>query len=178
MARVATTVTATWIMLAGALGCSAEPDEAGSPAASAGGSAGKPAEDGGPPAALDAPDQQSELVAFLSRSDYGDWAAEPAIHGSSGPHASAFRVYYGPIAARALSEGADTFPKGAAVVKEFEAGGWAVWIKVDADSDEGRGFFWYEQVGDSIYGNARGSRACVGCHSRGRDFLLSSGNFE
>jgi hypothetical protein len=176
MARLVTTVAS--ITLAVALGCSAAPNEAGSPGAPAGGSAGKPAEGGGSPAVPDAPDQQSELVAFLSRADYVTWAAEPAFHGSSGPHASAFRVYYGPIATRALSEDADTFPKGAAVVKEFEGGGWAVWIKVDADSDEGRGFFWYEQVGDRIYGNARGSRACVGCHSSGRDFLLSSGNFE
>jgi hypothetical protein len=112
------------------------------------------------------------------RAGYQDWAAEPAFHASSGPHARAVRVYYGPTAARALSAAAETFPKGAAVVKEFEGGGWAFWIKVDTDSDEGRGFYWYEQVNDKIYGNARGSADCVGCHSTGHDFLLSSGSFE
>jgi hypothetical protein len=72
-------------------------------------------------------------------------------------------------------------------VKELSSGysvyGYSVWVKVEEATDAGNGFFWYEIVhhgggDDSVYGNARGSGDCVGCHSAGHDYDLSTLPFE
>jgi len=137
---------------------------------------------------LDAPDQSDALLAFLERKQYADWSKETEVHPSAGPHGAGVRVYYSPNAAVALQHGARTFPVGAASVKELITSdgalyGYSVWVKVQDDSDGGNGFFWYERIrrshgSDAVYGNARGSRVCVDCHSAGNDYSLSTLPFE
>lgn len=136
-------------------------------------------------ASLDAPAEASALRPFLESKSYSKWAAEADYHPSSGPHGEAVKVFYSAKAAAALTAGSATFPQGAAVIKELTSGGslygWAVWVKVDADSAGGNGLYWYELIqgdaGDKVYGDARGSSDCVGCHAPGRDYLLSDGKF-
>jgi hypothetical protein len=138
---------------------------------------------GGSAVILDAPDSAAELVPFLEAKQYAAWAAEPDYHLSAGPHGDGVRVFYSDKAAAALSAKQASFPAGAAVVKELTSQGflygWAVWVKVQEDSDDGRGFYWYELIKpDIVYGDERGSNDCVGCHTTDHDFLLSSGEFE
>lgn len=167
------------ILVAGTVGCGAD---AGTTAESVRGP-----RHAGATSVLDAPDDEPSLVAFLAAEEYAGWAKEADYHESAGPHGKSVRVYYGPLAAQALLTGAGTFPKGAAAVKELESGGsvygWSVWIKVEDATDGGNGFFWYERVqkddaGVAVYGNARGSGDCVGCHRGGMDFDLSTLPFE
>lgn len=143
--------------------------------------------DGGAASALDAPDEAQALVAFLEAKQYGEWAKEAEYHLSAGPHGESVRTYYSPKAASALNSDAPTFPAGAASVKELMSGGsiygYSVWVKVEDATDGGNGFFWYELIhhgggNDTVYGNARGSSDCVGCHSAGKDYSLSTLPFE
>lgn len=149
-----------------------------------GGTAGATA---GAPNELDAPDHEAALLAFLDAKSYAGWAKEAEYHASTGPHGDGVRVYYSPKAAAALTSGAETFPAGAASVKELTSGaslyGYAVWVKVQDATDGGNGFFWYEVINQgggkkSVYGNALGSNDCVGCHSAGKDYDLSTLPFE
>lgn len=137
--------------------------------------------------AHDAPDEATALVAFLEAKQYADWPKEAEYHLSAGPHGESVRTYYSPKAAAALNGGAPTFPAGAASVKELTSGGslygYSVWVKVQDATDGGNGFFWYELIhrgggNDTVYGNARGSSDCVGCHSAGKDYSLSTLPFE
>jgi hypothetical protein len=160
-------------------------------ASSAGSGAGDPAAagaaEGGAVAALEAPDEAQALVAFLEAKQYAEWPKEAEYHLSAGPHGESVRTYYSPKAAAALNDGAPTFPAGAASVKELTSGGslygYSVWVKVQDATDGGNGFFWYELIHrgggkDTVYGNARGSSDCVGCHSAGKDYSLSTLPFE
>jgi hypothetical protein len=141
-------------------------------------------EDGGPApdpiaeATADAPATIAGLEALFRDRDYAGWRAEPAFHPSRGPHGTEVRVFYGPIAAGNLDRGEAIFPVGAATVKEERSGdqllGWSAWVKVSQDAAGGRGFFWYEILGSQSYGGGLGSGICTGCHSAGRDFLLST----
>lgn len=164
-------------MSEGEAGAAGAPSTAGS-AGSAGGDA---------TSALDAPDEEQALIGFLESKQYASWAKESDYHPSTGPHGDRVRVYYSRRAAQTLSDGNPTFPAGAAAVKELTSDtslyGWAVWVKVQADTDAGNGFFWYERIAQgagnySIYGNARGSADCVGCHQPGKDYNLSTFPFE
>lgn len=136
---------------------------------------------------FEAPDEEQALVAFLNAKQYAGWAKEADYHKSTGPHGDAVRVFYSPKAAQALAGNAATFPAGAAAVKELTSGGslygWSVWVKVQEATDSGNGFFWYELIhhgggNDSVYGNARGSSDCVGCHRAGKDYDLSTLPFQ
>jgi hypothetical protein len=54
-----------------------------------------------------------------------------------------------------------------------------VCVKVQDDSADGNGFYWYELIKPStVYGDALGSGDCVYCHAPGKDFLLSSGEYQ
>jgi len=192
-------------MVGGALGCSGSAED-GSRGAGGAGTGGAPLGDpssagsgagglaaagaagvGGAAAAFDAPDEAQALVAFLEAKHYAGWVKEAEHHLSAGPHGDGVRVYYSPKAAAALKSGAATFPAGAASVKELTSGGslygYSVWVKVQDATDSGNGFFWYELIhhgggNDTVYGNARGSSDCVGCHSAGKDYSLSTLPFE
>jgi hypothetical protein len=173
------------LMLASLLGCSSSDDER--PRGNATGGAAGSNGSGGLAATLDAPDEATALVAFLEARQYAGWAKEAEYHSSAGPHGGGVRVYYSPKAAAAVRSGAANLPAGAASVKELTNGGalygYSVWVKVQDTTDGGNGFYWYELIRqgdgkDSVYGDARGSSDCVGCHSSGKDYNLSTLPFE
>jgi hypothetical protein len=153
-----------------------------------GGAAGTaPVGGGGATMTLDAPDNEQDLLAFIAAKQYASWAKEADYHKSAGPHGDHVKVFYSPKAAAALTAGAATFPAGAAAIKELSSGtsvyGYSFWVKVQDATDNGNGFFWYEIIhhgggNDSIYGNARGSGDCVGCHAAGKDYDLSTEPFQ
>ncbi|HET7539412.1 MAG TPA: hypothetical protein VFK05_06050 [Polyangiaceae bacterium] len=166
-----------------ATGATADGGASGTVPASPSGAAGS-----GEPRVLEAPDDAPALLSFLEAQQYAEWPKEAETHPSAGPHGERVRVYYSPSAARALKGGASSLPAGAASVKELTTSdgtlsGYSVWVKVQEASDGGNGFFWYERVrrpdgSDAVYGNARGSSVCVGCHSAGQDYSLSTLPFE
>ena len=52
--------------------------------------------------------------------------------------------------------------------------GWAVMVKVQADSAGGDGWYWYETFDGAVYADGTGEGLCTGCHSGGgTDFFLS-----
>lgn len=141
--------------------------------------------DGGPAdevCAIDicTPTTSTELNAWLRAGRYSTWPRESAIHASVGPH-SQVRVSLHPSLDASLRAGSTHHPKGAVAVKELYRGttlnGWAVSVKVKDESEQGKGWFWYEvfsvEEGASPVVSSLGASACAVCHSGGRDYVLS-----
>ena len=135
-----------------------------------------------PPPAEDpdrVPTSSAELFAWLQAGRYRGFAAESGVHGSAGPHGGV-RTYVNGVLAASLAAGNAAHPSGAAAVKELYAPdrttltGWAVEVKVQADSAGGQGWYWYE-----VFSTTDGSRPieglgnaiCTGCHAQGTDYV-------
>ncbi len=130
----------------------------------------------------------AELLAWLEEGRYLDWHAEPAAHPSLGPHFGDVRTFIN----QALFSSLNALPplganlQGSAAVKELfgstgsDVRGWSVSIKVDQDSQDGRGWYWYERFGSSVFADRMGATGCTGCHGRdsevatSRDYVLTS----
>jgi hypothetical protein len=129
------------------------------------------------------PNEGNALLKWLQAGSYLKWPKESAPHRSMGPHKSLVLTYLNPVLDRSLETKAKAHPQGAAAVKELldEAGklsGWAVSVKTAANSDGGKGWYWYEILGStssgSVVAQANGVPLCAGCHTRGSDFVLIS----
>ena len=132
------------------------------------------------------PTDPDKLFAYLKAGKYREFEAqESANHPSTGPHSKfgrPVRVYLDPVLARSLADGNKQHPVGAAAVKEMftESGkleGWAVSVKTAADSASGQGWFWYENTSTTSNENpvaaGNGVPLCYGCHTPGRDYILT-----
>ena len=93
------------------------------------------------------------------------------------------RVYINGIMEASFKAGNKNHPKGSALVKElFSASnalrGWAVMVKTDANSNQGKGWYWYEVLsttsGASPVADGNGVGLCTGCHSSGNDYIRTS----
>jgi hypothetical protein len=118
----------------------------------------------------------SVLRPWLEAGNYLDWPAESARHPSSGPHFGAVRTFLNPTVYASLQAGLSEHPAGSALVKELYGSGdalvgWAVMVKVQADSDGGNGWYWYERFGSSTFASGTGEPGCTNCHSVGNDFI-------
>lgn len=101
---------------------------------------------------------------------------------SSGPHGQQ-RTFMNTLLAESLEEGATQHPAGAAAVKALYGQdktmltGWAVQVKLDADSDAGQGWYWYEILdlrdGATPVADGRDEPLCINCHVAGADFIRS-----
>ena len=129
------------------------------------------------------PTEPAALLKWLQGGSYKQWPKESAPHRSMGPHQTLVVTYLNPMLEQSMAAKAAAHPRGSAAVKELlDAGskvsGWAVSVKTSADSDGGKGWFWYEVLGASSSGNvtaqANGEPLCSGCHTRGRDFVVIS----
>ena len=94
------------------------------------------------------------------------------------------RVFYNDTLTRSLAAKNAEHPIGAAAVKEMftngdELQGWAVMVKTQERTDEGRGWFWYEVTSrtdaNAIAARGNGVPGCVSCHSFRDDDLILSG---
>ena len=125
------------------------------------------------------PTSTDALFSFLKSGKYKDWAHESKVQKSRGPHFDV-KSYLNTPLDKSMKAGNDSHPKGAAAVKEmYESGklkGWAVSVKTQADSDNGKGWYWYEVVSPTdaskIAAEGKGAGLCVGCHFPGQDFVL------
>ena len=93
------------------------------------------------------------------------------------------RVFYNKTLSGSLESGNPEHPVGAASVKEMydddgDLSGWAVLVKTQDRTDEGRGWFWYEVTSSTdssaLAAIGNGVTGCVSCHSfRDQDQILS-----
>jgi hypothetical protein len=122
------------------------------------------------------PTGEDALIAWLQAGSYLTWPAESGPHASAGPHFGTVRAFVNDALFSSLSANDTQHPVGAAAVKELygrtgsTVRGWAVMLKVQDDSDDGRGWYWYETFNGSGGGGV-GDPVCTGCHSVGRDFV-------
>jgi len=133
--------------------------------------------------ASDLPPTEGEaLLKWLQSGAYKAWPKESAPHRSMGAHETLVVTHLNPALDKSMHAKAAAHPQGSAAVKELlDAGGklmgWALAMKTAAQSDGGKGWFWYEILGTTpgspVTANGQGAPACIGCHARGRDGLLS-----
>lgn len=133
------------------------------------------------------PLEREALHAWLAEGSYKSFAAkESGTHPGRGPHTAPQRpvqVFYNDTLAASLKAGNAAHPKGAVAVKEMHdpggaLSGWAVMAKTAAESDTGKGWFWYEVTSTTDPGAlpaaGNGVPGCIGCHTVGSaDFVLS-----
>lgn len=125
------------------------------------------------------PTNAAELLPWLEAGEYLEWAAESGVHPSAGPHGGGVRTFVNAALLGSLEAGLPAHPQDAAAVKELytaggQANGWAVMVKVQADSAGGEGWYWYELYGAEVFADGTGVGLCSGCHSGGGvDYVLS-----
>ncbi len=172
-------------------GCSSSDTSTPGPDATSGGStadggadAAKATLDAGEAGAAGAGDMPSgdpaAVNAWLQTKSYLAWPHESAPHASTGPHGGSVQTYLDPKLDASMKAGNAEHPVGAAAVKEFLTGGklsgWAAYVKTQAKSDNGKGWYWYEvfsvQPGASPIAG-QGNTTCTGCHAGGKDFVLA-----
>lgn len=129
------------------------------------------------PGAETVPSEKAALIAYLQSGAYKTLPAEPAAHPSTGPHFGLVRTFFNQALADSLAQGNDVHPVGAAAVKElFRQGstvrGWSVMVKIAAGPGGGS-WYWYEGIEGTEYAASAGAGLCTGCHSAGRDFVLT-----
>ncbi|MEZ5659636.1 MAG: hypothetical protein R3E83_14215 [Burkholderiaceae bacterium] len=127
------------------------------------------------------PVDPAPLLAWLQAGNYKAWPHESAPHRSLGPHPAQVIAYLNPTLDASMASASQTHPQGSAAVKELfdssgKLSGWAVSVKTAANSDSGKGWFWYEILGTTssarVVASANGVPLCFGCHTPGRDFVL------
>jgi hypothetical protein len=101
-----------------------------------------------PPVAVEVPTKPAPLQAWLVAGHYKTWTHESQPHESAGPHGDAVKTFVSPVLLASLQKGGAPHPAGASAVKElYDAGGkhtgWAVSVKLAADSANGKGWYWY-----------------------------------
>lgn len=124
------------------------------------------------------PTHGDELLPWLESGEYLGWTGESAMHPSAGPHFAGVWTYVNDALLGSLEAGEPPHPMGAAAVKELYDGagvrqGWAVMVKVQADSAGGDGWYWYETFDGDVFADGTGAGICTGCHSGGTDYVLT-----
>ncbi len=133
------------------------------------------------------PTEVDELFAYLKAGKYKDFPiSDKETYKSRGPHAKfgrPVRVFFDAAIAKSLTIKDSKHPTGSSLVKEMykkdgtTLEGWAVMTKTQENSDKGKGWFWSEIIltdaEPKIVAAGNGVRLCSGCHSRGKDFVLS-----
>lgn len=131
----------------------------------------------------DVPATAASLNAWLREKKYASFRGESAVHSSSGPHGKV-RTFVNESLAASLDAASASHPRGAAAIKELYASdgvtltGWAVEVKVEAESNAGKGWYWYEVFdtapGATPVADGTGLPGCTGCHGSGaRDYFKS-----
>ncbi|MGK0154951.1 MAG: cytochrome c553 [Neolewinella sp.] len=129
---------------------------------------------------------KSDLFGYLKNGGYKSFKNQEAkSHPSDGPHTSLglpVRVFMNDTVSASLAAGNTSHPKGAGIVKEMfsdkgELSGWAVMVKTQEATDDGKGWLWYEVTSSSdanqIAAMGNGVVGCAQCHSSGDDMVLT-----
>ena len=97
------------------------------------------------------PASPTALADYLETGQYKSFAHETTKHASAGPHGGGVLAYLNPTLSGSLAGGNALHPrKAAAVLERIDPAdqilGWVVAMKTNVDTDDGRGWFWYEGV--------------------------------
>jgi hypothetical protein len=138
------------------------------------------------------PQGAAALKSWLANGSYKTWHCEPQKHAARAPSPHDYNRICSNSAISDNDED-EPYPKGAAAVKELwghdgaKVIGYAVYIKVQEDSAEGAGWYFYEEnpelkadgpVADDLGNAGMASTLCVGCHSAaGKDAAHSGHDF-
>jgi len=143
--------------------------------------------DAGAPSRCEVPTEGSTLLAWLRDGRYRStsFATESQVHASAGPHGGNVRTYV----TRSVVQGLTATPPLAelaecsATVKELYGSGrtavtgWAVAVKTAPTSAAGASWYWYEllrdETGAKPVADGKNVPLCVGCHSGGKDYVLT-----
>lgn len=145
------------------------------------------------------PTSSKQLIEWLQAGSYRAWPSESKRHRSQGPHFGDVRTYVNPSLFESLQSTRKTHPQGAAAVKELYNStdgtsvpsletllqpapgtpiGWAVSIKLDSESTADNNWYWFEFVKKYQVADGVGEAACIECHQRGRDYILTDWPFR
>lgn len=169
--------------------CACGDSASGAGGSNNGGSPGTGGSGGGAGLAVDdqtPPQDAAAVESWLAAGSYKQWACEADIHVARDPSPHGFnRICSNDLIAANASAETD-WPKGAAAVKELYAAedddvpvGYAVYLKLEADSAGGANWYWYERVpldseaphdAQGVVADGRGESGpaqtiCVGCHA-------------
>lgn len=119
----------------------------------------------------------AEVRAWLATGEYLTWPCENESHPAR-PGSGHARNRICNNDRVATTPAGTPFPIGAASVKELLDGSDAIvgyaFAEKARESDGGRGWYWYEVVGNSTYAASYGAPLCTGCHeAAGHDFLFT-----
>lgn len=126
------------------------------------------------------PTNADALFAYLQAGSYEGFAAEPAVHASSGPHGQV-RSFFNASLAASLTANENAHAVGAATVKELHSSqvlsGWAVMVKTGAGSTA-NDWYYYEVLSTTdeseVVADGAGVSLCANCHAGGTDYILTS----
>ncbi|MEO2053098.1 MAG: cytochrome P460 family protein [Allomuricauda sp.] len=131
---------------------------------------------------FDVPLDKDALFTYLISKKYQEFKnQESKMHPSLGPHTNLglpVKVYMNDKISESLKTGNQEHPMGSAIVKEMfdkdeRLSGWAVMVKTQDKSNDGKGWFWYEVTSvedkNSIAAIGNGVKGCVACHGIGKD---------
>ncbi len=125
------------------------------------------------------------VESWLATGAYKQWTCEPAVHAARAPSPHGFNRICSNSAISANAGGTAAWPQGAAAVKELHPDaasttpvGYAVYLKMAADSAGGANWYWYERVpisdpaphdsagvvADGMGNAGPAMQICVGCH--------------
>lgn len=135
------------------------------------------------PGTIEVPTSASALLEYLKKGSYQTWRRESAPHQTQGPHKSGALVFINDVLLKSLEAKNTSHPKGSVAIKELyqvdlkTKAGWAVMVKIDDNSQGGRGWYWFEvfssSAGDQFIADGNGVALCTGCHQPGKDFFLT-----
>lgn len=162
-----------------ALGC-------GDSSSGDGGGGGAGGESGSGGNAQTPPQGRVNVEAWLAKGDYEAWHCETNVHEARSPSPHGFNRICSNDLVASNATGTDPWPAGAALVKELYASaddsepvGYAVSLKLEADSADGANWYWYERVptesdaphdengvvADGVGSEGAAKTICVGCHA-------------
>ncbi|MEJ7601569.1 MAG: hypothetical protein WKG01_26940 [Kofleriaceae bacterium] len=122
------------------------------------------------------PTGAAAIEAWLSQGFYKGWNCEGAVHAGRSPTPHGFNRICTNSALSLALPGSAAWPAGAAAVKELHASaaggtpiGYAVYLKQEAESAGGAGWYWYERINADVVADGTGAAGpaktvCVGCH--------------
>ncbi len=125
---------------------------------------------------VDVPTDAAALGTWLMDESYSGWAAESAIHASTGPHGMV-QTYFNDDLVASFDASNTEHPVGSASVKELydDMGariGWAVMVKTTS-GDAADSWYWYLESGGSVNADGNGVGTCESCHNAGTDRVLT-----
>ncbi len=133
---------------------------------------------------IEVPTSATALLEYLKQGSYQSWRRESAPHQTQGPHKSGALVFVNDILLTSLEANNANHPKGSIAIKELyepdlqTKAGWAVMVKTEDASLNGKGWYWFEVFssarGDQFIADGNGVALCTGCHQPGKDYFLTT----